>query len=92
MKIIEIILKLAFLVSSVIVFIATKSVSAINITLAHSVLWLLPTISLLLGLSLIFNRKSSYGSWDNSKRNRRIRTIEGVLLLAFAAFIFAFAF
>ena len=83
MKIIEIILKLAFLALAIVLFATSSFVSA----------WLTAflAVSLLLGLVLIFNKHESYGYPAGYSRMGRVyflRRIEGVILIAFAVIIF----
>ena len=76
MKYIEIILKLAFLVLSIILII-TRAVTSP---------WFcgLLIVSAILGLVLIFNKKTSYGSWGCGRKDYVMRRVEGILLV-FAA-------
>ena len=77
MKVLEIILKLLFLVGAIVLFVSTALIGTSFMT-AFLVL------ALILGLVLMFNRHSSYGAWDLKPRNLRLRRIEGVLLVLFA--------
>jgi len=72
MRIIEIILKLAFVVTAIILATHSTVVSA----LLHFLI-----VSLLLGIVLLFNKNSSYGSWGNSKRDYAMRRVEGTILI-----------
>lgn len=76
MKYLEIILKLAFLVLSVYVIISKNVMS-------HWFIALL-VVALLLGITLIFNKKQSYNyptNWPKLNRVFLIRRIEGALLI-----------
>jgi hypothetical protein len=80
MRIIEILLKLAFLAISAYMVIVSLSHESFNAFLI---------VSVLLGLTLIFNRNHpSYKYLADYKYNNRVimmRRIEGILILAFAA-------
>ena len=83
MRIIEIILKLAFLVLAIFV-IATQQV------FGQWFMWLV-YVGFLLGLILIFNKKESYGypaDYPKMSRVYLMRRIEGALLIAGALVIF----
>lgn len=75
MRYIEIFLKLAFLAISV-YFIATQSVlsPAFNLLLI---------VCIVLGLTLMFNRESSY-KFRHTKKDWNLRHIEGGILILFA--------
>lgn len=79
MRIFEIILKLAFFLSSM-YFVAARPFDATCFT-AFLVL------SLILGIVLIFNKDSSY-DYPQTKKDYFIRRIEGGVLIAFAVIIF----
>ncbi len=75
MKYIEIFLKLAFLIISV-MFIITNSIDS-------SWFFVSLLVSFLLGIILIINKNSSY-NYPQTDRDYLIRRIEGVLLLIFS--------
>jgi hypothetical protein len=75
MKYIEIILKVAFITGVAAFFISE--------TLRETYFSSLLLVSVLLGITLIFNKKQSYG-YKLSKRDRIMRGIEGGVLVAFA--------
>jgi hypothetical protein len=79
MKYTEIILKLAFLVGSV------YSIKAE--TVSHSFLITYLAVCFILGVILFFNKKQSYG-YELKKREVIMRKIEGIILVAFAIFVF----
>lgn len=80
MRIIEIILKLAFLALSVYIIVTGQIFTHIAVILAY--------VCLLLGICLIFNKNSSYGSWGNSKKDYVMRRIEGAILILAALAVF----
>lgn len=76
MKYLEIFLKLAFLVLSVYVIVSKNVFSHWFMTLL--------VVSLLLGITLIFNKKQSYNyptNWPKLSRVFLLRRIEGVILV-----------
>lgn len=80
MRIVEIILKVAFLLSVVIFALKFNT----------GLIWpvcILGTVSVLLGLTLFFNKKSSYNC-PPSSREYLIRRTEAVLLILFVLFLF----
>ena len=80
MRIIEIILKLAFLVLSLYIIATGQVFSHIAVILAY--------VCFLLGIVLIFNKHTSYGSWGNAKKDFVMRRIEGVILIVAALVVF----
>jgi hypothetical protein len=75
MRYIELILKLWFVILSVSMIIATR--------LADPYWSVLLVVSTVLGLVLIFNKDASY-HFKQSKRDLKIRQVEGVLLVVAA--------
>lgn len=85
MRIIEIILKLAFLALAIVLFATSNFASA----------WLTAflIVSLVLGIVLIFNKKESYRYPANYPRMKSVyimRRIEGVILIAFSIAFFIY--
>lgn len=83
MRIIEIILKLAFLALAIVLFVTSSFASA----------WLTAflVVSLLLGIVLIFNKKESYRypvDYPKMKSVYMMRRIEGIILIGFSVFLF----
>jgi hypothetical protein len=79
MRYLEIVLKLAFLIGAVCLYIQKATIgSCVNIFLL---------ISLLLGIILIINKDSSY-HYPQTKRDYIIRRIEGGILIVFSILFF----
>jgi hypothetical protein len=76
MKYLEIILKLLFAAGAVCYFVSP--------TRFFQSIWMFILVSLLLGILLIFNKQHSYYWYKPSKRELKIRQIEGGLLVLFA--------
>jgi hypothetical protein len=83
MRLFEIILKFLFALISIYLLVASKVVGSDVTVLALFVTVPYLLISLLLGLVLVFNKKSSY-NYSHSKKDYLIRRIEGTLLIIFA--------
>ena len=79
MRYLEIILKLAFVVTAIFV--------GVNYSVHTSDILIFLAISFLLGIILLFNKKQSYG-YTLEKREIVIRRIEGVLLVLFSIILF----
>jgi len=75
MKYVEIILKIIFLIAAGCLLFVQPVQACSIISFA--------VVSVLLGLTLIFNKNQSYG-YKLSKREVKIREAEGILLIAFA--------
>ena len=85
MKYLEILLKLAFLILSVYIIVSKNVMS-------HWFLALL-VVALLLGITLIFNKKQSYNypsNWPKLNRVFLLRRIEGILLVAVSLYTLIF--
>lgn len=83
MKYIEIILKLAFLLLAIVLFV-TKSIMSFYF-------YAFLAVSLILGIVLLFNKHESYGypvGYPKMNRVYLTRRIEGVLLVVFSILFF----
>ncbi len=81
MKIFEIILKVLFLGGSI------YSIQVESVSYPFLISYLI--VCLILGIVLIFNKKTSY-NYPTARKDFVMRRIEGALLILFAGFVFYF--